>query len=374
MDNITNPFFTNGAIDEPRHFIGRSALLREIFNRVFNETPQSVNLWGEARYGKSSVLRQVHRTYEDRSPNPSAIVAVYIEFGRTNADSELAFYRAIAEALLDAIPRKRSGFFQRSQRNALEQALKLEPFDRVAFDKAMRAWKAAGILPLLCLDEFQYLLNKPDVFPDGFYEVLRALMDDCAVMLVVGSRKMVAQYAEMTHAYTSRFFTLLHPFQLGDLEEVEAQDLVRLPLGDPALSSAYQRLAREWGDRQPFRLQVAGLCLYEAQRNGQSVQEARRQFEAITAGRPQGWRDWRNWARLVFWRLPIAVTTSSTWVGENAKELQKVVPGAVIIVVVVLFSTGRLTPETLGTVWKLFKDPIELLTKPAEPEGDSKSP
>jgi hypothetical protein len=25
-------------------------------------------------------------------------------------------------------------------------------------------------------------------------------------------------------------------------------------------------------------------------------------------------------------------------------------------------------------VWKLFKDPIELLTKPAEPEGESKSP
>lgn len=372
---MINPFFTSGAIVERRYFVGRSRNLREIFDRAFHDTPQSVNLVGEARSGKSSLLRQVCRIYEDVAPKPNEIVMVYVEFGRTNANSEEAFYQAIAAALLAEIPRKRSGWLQPLERKKLEQPLKVDPFDRVAFDQAMRVWRKVGILPMLCLDRFKYLLDQPEVFPNGFYEVLRALADDGAVMLAIASRKSIEKYGDDTPQYTSDFFNLFHILRLGELSEGEASDLVRLPSrDDPALTLEYQAIARRWGGCDAFRLQAAGGCLFEVQYGGASLKVARRRFEEMTARRPQGWRDWRNWVRLVFLRLPIAVTTSSIWVGKNAKELQKVVPGAVIIVVLVLFGMGRLTPETLGTMWKLLKDPIEQLTKPAEPEGKPKSP
>jgi hypothetical protein len=375
MGSMNNPFFTTGAISERRHFVGRDRNLREIFDRASMSTPPSLNLVGAARSGKSSLLRQVCRTYETVMPRPGDVVAVYVEFGRANSQSETAFYQAIATALLEEIPRKRTGLLQQFKRSELEKPLKVEPFDRLAFDRALRAWRKANILPILCLDHFEYLLDKPEVFPNDFYEVLRALVDDGMVMLAIASRQTISDYSRGVQQFTSRFFNLFQTLRVEDLDEAAAWDLVRLPSSDdPALTEANQAIAFDWGGCDAFRLQAAGWCLFEAQRDGSSVKLARRRFEEMTARRPQGWRDWRNWSRLVFWRLPIAVTTSSTWVGENAKELQKVVPGAVIILVVVLLGMGRLTPETLGTVWKLFKDPIELLTKPAEPEGESKSP
>lgn len=357
MGSGHNPFFTMGAIAERRHFIGRDRNLREIFERV--NTVTAINLVGAARSGKSSLLRQVCRIYETVIPKPETVVAVYVEFGRVNSQSEAAFYQAIATALLEEIPRKRAGLFQQFKRVELEKPLKVEPFDRLAFDQALRAWRKAEILPILCLDYFEYLLDKPEVFPNDFYEVLRALVDDRVVILAIASRETLGKYADKTPQFTSRFFNLFHTLRLGDLEESEAWDLVRLPSSDdPALTEANQTIAFNWGDQDAFRLQAAGWCLFEAQQDGASIKVARRRFEEMTARHPKGVRDWRTWLRWLFWKFPIWVGLFIPFVNANLKPLQQWFGGVVVIVVVVSLGLGVLGIGQFPKVVEFLKSPL----------------
>ena len=363
----SNPFFTNGAVSERRYFVGRGEELRAIFARAFGDAPQSVNLTGEARSGKSSLLRHVQQTYEDVAPDAKAVVAVYVEFGRVNADSEASFYGAIAEALLAEIPRKR-GLLQYFQRGELEAVLKMEPFERAEFDKAMRAWKKAGILPMLCLDRFEYLLDKPEVFPDGFYEVLRALADDGVVMLAIASRKTVAEYGKTTPQYTSGFFNLFHTLRVGGLAESAAWDLVRLPVGAPALSVTSQALARKWGGCDAFRLQAAGWCLFEMERDGLSEAVARKNFEERTKRRPKGVRDWKNWF-FVAWSALRGTGRSAQATGKNIKPISEALMGAIVIALVLSIGLGWLG---VGKFPKVFEDFLKLFRSESVPEQQQK--
>lgn len=67
MGGEVNPFFAGGAIADRRYFVGRSPELREIFSKMFADQPTSINVVGPEKIGKSSLLRQVARVYEERA-------------------------------------------------------------------------------------------------------------------------------------------------------------------------------------------------------------------------------------------------------------------------------------------------------------------
>ncbi len=50
------------------------------------------------------------------------------------------------------------------------------------------------MLLVLCPDDFESLLKRTEEFDNGFYDNLRSLMNDNALMLVVASRQEVSVY------------------------------------------------------------------------------------------------------------------------------------------------------------------------------------
>ena len=114
--------------------------------------------------------------------------------------------------------------------------------------------------------------------------------------VVIASLEPLKTYKE-PYGLTSHFFNPGHVVRLEALTETAVTTLLQLPAtpgAGPALSTAHQKLARQWGQQHPYRLQLAAFCLYEAQVRGRSKQWAKAQFELqLRGGRKRSW--WQLW-------------------------------------------------------------------------------
>ncbi len=341
LDLPSCPFVAGPKITDPRLFVGRKEELGRLVTAMEGPQPISINIVGERRIGKSSLLYHLHQTWEQRVQNPARYVVAYLSLQDAAAQAERDFYRAVARALL-----ARSSVQQHS---AIVEALIRQPLDRTEFADGMRAFQAQGLLPVLCLDEFEALLHHPRQFDDGFYDALRSLMDDNVVMLIPATLRSLKVY-KGKHGFTSSFFNLGHVLTIGELAEDEAADLVRLPASTvrgarAALGLEEQRLARQWGGRHPCLLQLAASFLCQAGQRGRDAAWARERFEEQASGIPRRRFDPRHWRRplrWVVWDAPARLGRAARFVGGAADELTNWIIGMVILTVVILALLGLL--------------------------------
>lgn len=233
------PFVVGSKLEDPRSFVGRRDELDTILNRMTGVQPTSINIVGDRRIGKSSLLYHFYQTYEQRLNDSSPYIVVYISLEAADCNSETGFYRTIARELLQQ-PKVKA-------KPTLSEVWSSRSLDRVSFSKGIREWKAQQVLPVVCLDKFEALLDKRQIFDRGFYDNLRALMDANALMLVIASYKNLSYYSSK-HQLNSSFFNLGATRVLTGLTEMEATDLVRLPHSkqpdlDPVLTEDKQKLA-----------------------------------------------------------------------------------------------------------------------------------
>jgi hypothetical protein len=269
------PFVAGPKITDPRLFIGRKEELNVITSRMTDGKPVNINVVGRRRMGKSSLLYHFFQTYEQRVPEPSHYVVIYLSLQDARCQLEDGFYQAIARQLWHNLTVQRTP--------ALLEPLRVKPFNRLAFCAAMGQYKRLGVLPVLCLDEVGPLFRHPEEFNDGFFDNLRSLMESRVVMLVVASHRRLDFY-QRRHKLSSGFFKLWQVLTLDELTENEAKALVYLPASTvkeatPALSIEEQRLVRQWGGRHPYLLQLAATLLYEARQSGRNVGWAKVEFE-----------------------------------------------------------------------------------------------
>lgn len=272
-DNIS-PFIAGPMITDPHLFVGRKEELDTLVANMVGTQPISINVFGEKRVGKSSLLYHFYQTWVQRVKNAHQYAVIYISLQEADCQSEQGFYRAIATDLLDQAIVK--------IRRELATPLGINPLDRQTFASAMVIWKSLSVLPVICLDEFEQLLTHKDEFDNGFYNNLRSLMDNCSLMLVIASRKSLDTY-QTKYQFTSSFFNLGHILALGDFTDQEVEDLVCLPASTiphekSALSVEKQKLAKSWGKQHPFRLQLAARFLFVAQERNQDIAWAKKQF------------------------------------------------------------------------------------------------
>ena len=332
------PFIAGPKITDPRLFVGRREELRRLATAMAGAQPISVNVVGARRIGKSSLLYHFYQTWEQRVRTPARFVVAFLSLQEAAAQTEADLYRAIARSLLD-----RPAAHQRAD---LVAALNRQPLDRSGFAEAMKGFRAQNLLPVLCLDEFEALFQHPRQFDDGFYDALHALMDGNVLMVIAASHEPLDVYRRQ-HRLTSSFFNLGHVLRLGDLTEEEAADLVRLPAstisGAPAaLSLDEQRLARAWGRRHPYLLQLAAYFLYQARQEGRDTAWARMQFEAEARRVPRVHGRLRP-LRWLAWDAPARLGRLAKRTGETLDDLTNWVIGMVILIVVILAVLGVLT-------------------------------
>ncbi|NEO34494.1 MAG: ATP-binding protein [Symploca sp. SIO3C6] len=351
------PFIAGSMITDSKFFVGRREELDFITSRMTAAQPTSINVLGEWRIGKSSLLYHFCQTYEQRvqryGKSPSDYVAIYLSLQDAQCRQEANFYRAIAKALL-----KRASV----QNNpALSVPLNGGSLDRQTFSAAMDVWKIEKVLPVLCLDKFEELFENAEEFNNQFYDNLRSLMDRNALMLVIASYKRLDVYSRQ-HRLTSSFFNLGNILPLKGLTEMEATDLVRLPETkvpgtQAALSENRQKLALEWGGRHPYLLQLAGRCLWDAKQRDETVDWAKKQFQQEKQRLPQRRFNPRRLIlplRLLLW-LPLNLGRLARMIGNFVDDTGNLITGAFILIAIILVWFGALNWSELQ---KLLKDAL----------------
>jgi uncharacterized protein len=268
------PFIVDKMLTEAQFFVGRQAEIKFVMGMMTNVQPTSVNIVGDRQIGKSSLLYRICQDYENLVVNynrqPTEFIVIYLSLADARCKGVDKFYQAIADQLL-----------ARSIVQAdpdLADLLRVHPFDGTTFNRAMESWKDKGILPVICLDDFEILLNNVQLFNDGFYDNLRFLIDSKLLMLVIASRSKIEDYRRQ-YNLTSSFFNLTQQLELKVFSDMEASDLVRLPCGNPALSNPRQKTALAWGEKHPYLLQSAGKYLWEAQQQGHPESWAEEKFK-----------------------------------------------------------------------------------------------
>ncbi|MEH2046181.1 AAA family ATPase [Nostoc sp.] len=349
-----NPFVAAGMIEDPRLFVGRKDELHAIASRMKGDQPTSINIVGEKHIGKSSLLHYFVLTWQQRVlNNSSSYVVIYLALRGVDCQTETGFYEAVAEGLLSHVP---------GWQLQLRNPWKTKPLNRQAFSDAVKQWKQQGKLPVLCLDDFESLLKYPDKFDNGFYDNLRSLMDSNALMLVVASRKQLDVYAN-EHRFVSSFFNIGHTISLKELTTDEAIELSRLPTrstNGAALSVDEQSHAQQWGDRHPYKLQLAGYYLWEARQQGKAIKWAKQQFkQQLTKGtsktKGERWQLLLGW----LWDIPLRLGRLATFIGTSWDDVQNRIIGIVILVVIGLGLVRVLTlpqvQEWLGKIFNFVK-------------------
>ena len=264
------PFVAGPMITDPSRFVGRREQLALLARRMGGAQPTSVNVVGDRRIGKSSLLSHFFQTWEQRVSNPTRFVVVYLDLQAKTPSSETTFYQALGRALV------KQPAVQRIE--SLRKNLLAPPRTHQDFVSLLEQFADYVLLPVFCLDEFEVLLKSGEQFTDIFFDRLRGCMNASQLMFILSSRRPLDVYAG-EHDLTSAFFNLGHVVALGEFSEDEAEELVCLPVdGEPALDPEERQLALEWGGRHPLRLQLAGLSLWEAREAGKGVRWAKKLF------------------------------------------------------------------------------------------------
>ena len=356
MPSYSDPPFSAGAIiSDSRYFVGYEAQLDKITNRAIAAQPTSINIVGDKRIGKSSLLYHFCQTYEERiesrGENPRNFLAVYLSLQQGNCKLKSGFYQVVAEELSKNLD-KRYEWYNKPKK--LLQALKATSFDTASFYRAMMLFREVGILPIICLDKIEALFQHPEEFNKDFYDNLRSLMDSNALMLVITSRKSIRVYSER-NKLNSDFFNVGQSINLKGFTDKEAKDLVRLPESNisslpAALEQKEQQIALEWGGKNPYLLQLAGLCLWEAKERNKDINWARKRFNNEAKGIETYHRIWRKcWFILkwLLWNLPVRLGKIGRFLGANLGDIGDGVVGWCLMIIFFFVLFQKVPPESI---------------------------
>jgi hypothetical protein len=332
-------------LKKPDCFVGRKDELGFIERQMTGAQPTSVNIVGEHKIGKSSLLWRFYKICNHPSNNSSRYAVIYLSFQDGECQTENSFYQKVAIELskVPVIQAKPS----------LVTAFSATTWERNTFARTIRLCERQNILPVLCIDKFEALFQDSyrEKFDEGFYDNLHALINNSDMMLVLVSLKSLDVYRDQ-NKLTSSFFNVGSVLRLEKFSEAEAKEVVKLPKRHiPALTETNQRLALEWGEQHPVRLQLAAQYLWEAQQLRKDVKWAKQKFQDQARAvlqlqtppkRPQNFRQRLRW---LVWDMPIFVGNLTKKFGLKLDDIFTWLMGLSLIIVAFI-CLARIIPES----------------------------
>jgi uncharacterized protein len=202
-----NPFYAGGMIAGNAIFVGRTNEIDQLRKFMTGANPTSVNVHGEHRIGKSSLLNRFVSTHANTPDTSWKYLVSYVSLGSAGCQQPDGFYAHLAAEL-----RKNPAI---SAEPTVIQALEKTPMDVLAFELALQECTAQGFMAVFCLDEFDTALRDQNHFPDGFYDHLRSWMNRHLLMFVLATTKELSVVAN-ERQLKSEFFNLGMRMHLQD--------------------------------------------------------------------------------------------------------------------------------------------------------------
>ena len=252
-----NPYSYGPMVTDPKMFFGREEELRTLYTRL--RTMQSTSVVGLRRIGKSSLL--YHLVQSLGSELGRHYLPVYVDLHDARCRTVGQFVVMVLEAMKVKAQAAWGIAMPIPDISALVTDKKMNMAD---FSRIVDELYDQGVRLVLCLDEFEELLEQDDEFGDDFLEALRALGSQGKLAMVTASRQPLANLARY-HGLTSPFPNIFSSIELGLLSAEAAQALRREPFGWQGieLSQEDEDLLEELAGRHPFYLQMACYHLYE---------------------------------------------------------------------------------------------------------------
>lgn len=245
---------------------------------------KSVNLIGERRMGKTSLLNHIlgnRDAYFQFSASQPPLTLVRLDL-QENISNEKQFYGKALLRLIEALPPQ---FGEKGQdlKQGLDQLDEKSEATAIQFEKALIQLKDVGVRPVFLIDEFERVFEKHLAigfpFPD-FYDNLRAHITAKRFVMVLFTRQKLIKYFTQ-QSLTSNFPSYFQPFTIKELDKDAADELLLQQQSDQPLTTEQARQARSWAGLHPCRLQCAGEAWYQAKSSGKPAKWAKDRYDEI---------------------------------------------------------------------------------------------
>lgn len=237
-------------IVDPGHFYGRRAEVEGFFTSIGGSQPQSLQVLGVRRAGKTSFLRYVsHRQVIPSYLGRSDLHLIYVSL-QAGIECERDFYQAIVRQLARTEP---------ISTHLQTAALEIDTFR--GFQDFLESRPLVGNHFIVLLDDFELMRDAP-AFDKDFYSRLRSLADGGPVTWVIAAYRDLYRISKKLgqDEKTSPFFNIFHPVPiiLGSMPPAEAEDLIRKPVVAAGIQFGLTEIAaiQNLSGRFPFFLQA----------------------------------------------------------------------------------------------------------------------
>jgi hypothetical protein len=273
MSKPANPFIYGGPVTA-QQFIGRAQEVDRVFDQLSSQARGSVAIIGERRIGKTSLLHYVSAPDVVKRWNLEEDTSLFIfqDCGAVAPFSITRFWQTVLRRLLRLL----QGKDPRTPLLASVETLLAAPeITTLDIEFLLDDLHAAGLLLILMLDEFEWLIRtdpENEAITRDLLAGLRALINHVprTLSLIVATRQPLDEVCCDVRFMGSPFynnFVFLHlrPFRLEETESLFAQMLAGTGV---AFSQAEKDLIYDLAGTHPLLLQTAAALVFDLKAGG----------------------------------------------------------------------------------------------------------
>lgn len=217
---MKNPYWNRNVIKDPKDFSGRKKEIRQIFDAIGIQHPQSILILGERKTGKSSLLNYILHSKKEKQklPHPERYIFAFVDFQKNPNITVNESWEMLYKELKGKLPKR----------------IRIERVkDYETFADMVETLDNLGYKLILLFDEIDsILMNKK--FEEDFFSYHRSLANEYDVAYIVSMEKGLEKLPQ--ELLGSPFFNIFITVRLGSFQKDEALELITGPSAKEGIS------------------------------------------------------------------------------------------------------------------------------------------
>ena len=247
----SNPFSNRIMIENPEEFFGRKNELKTIYNRLL--TLQSSDVFGKRKIGKSSLLYHISVKSRDKLGDDYRVAYIDLQDPKYHTVGGFLKY-SLSELGCDS-----------------EVILSSDSLNKnlIAFSESIEGL-GKELTPVLLVDKFEKLIEKPEEFNNDFFDAMRSLGSHGKIAYVTASlHSLKRMYLE--GYFTSDFYNILSEIPIDKFSPEETSEFLSAERGGVEFTEDEIEFIKEIANDHPFHLQI--VCYHVLKNRGKKWNE-----------------------------------------------------------------------------------------------------